>query len=247
MTEKFLPRNITWTEQSIARFWDWQARNQGTQQNYFSRMVGSRILDIVQRQVGLRGTVVDVGAGPGFLTEQLLRRGVDVIALDTSPDSVGILSDRFSKKAGFLGAKLSNITKLPLPDASADYVFLIETIEHLDEQVSRDILGELFRIARPGGFVVITTPHDEDLAKAEVMCPDCGCRFHTMQHMRSFTHTSLAHEVEAAGFDTVVCEATLFSTRWVGLRLLQRLRFKLTGRAWPHLLYIGRRAKSTAA
>jgi SAM-dependent methyltransferase len=243
VTDKFLPRNITWTEQSIARFWDWQATNQKTQQNYFSRMVGSSVLDVVQRRVGLRGTVVDVGAGTGFLTEELLRRRVDVIALDTSPESVTLLSERLANEPGFVGAKVSKITKLPLPDATADFVFLIETIEHLDDRVGQDILRELFRIARPGGFVVITTPHNEDLSKAEVMCPDCGCRFHTMQHMRSFTRASLAREGEAAGFATVVCEATLFSSRWVGTRLFQHLRFKLTGRAWPHLLYIGRRPK----
>ena len=209
-------------------------------------MVGSAILKAVDRRVPLRGVAVDVGAGSGFLTDQLLRRGLEVIALDASPESVASLAKRFSASPGFRAARQTGTGQLPLADAEVDFAFLIETIEHLDDAVSRAVLAELYRISRPGAMVVITTPNDEDISSAEVMCPECGCQFHPMQHMRSFTRESLSREASTAGFETIACEATLFSERSYFVRALQNLRFILARHSWPHLLYVGRKPKNAA-
>ena len=48
------------------------------------------------------------------------------------------------------------------------------------------LLEEVRRVLRPGGHVIMTTPHREDMGKNEVLCPNCRCVFHRMQHLRSF-------------------------------------------------------------
>ena len=45
--------------------------------------------------------------------------------------------------------------RVPLPDASAETVVAVETIEHLENP--RAFFRELFRLAKPGGTVLVTT------------------------------------------------------------------------------------------
>jgi SAM-dependent methyltransferase len=51
--------------------------------------------------------------------------------------------------------------RAPYPDAFADVVAAVETIEHLENP--RAFARELTRLARPGGWVVVTTPNQLSL------------------------------------------------------------------------------------
>ncbi len=48
-----------------------------------------------------------------------------------------------------------------LPDAYADFVVAVETIEHLENP--RAFMRELVRLCRPGGWVIVTTPNQLSL------------------------------------------------------------------------------------
>jgi len=47
--------------------------------------------------------------------------------------------------------------RLPFADASFDFVCSIEVVEHLEDQFA--FVRELFRVVKPGGRVIITTPN----------------------------------------------------------------------------------------
>jgi len=117
-----------------------------------------------------RGTLVDVGCGIGrFLefTGDLITDyvGVDVVRHPTlSPD------------AKFLRADLDR-EAIPVPTASADIVAAIETIEHLESP--RAFCRELFRILKPGGWLVLTTPNQ--LSVLSVLCLIARNRFVAFQ------------------------------------------------------------------
>src|SRR5712691_6360873 len=49
------------------------------------------------------------------------------------------------------------LRRLPYNDASFDVVLLVEVIEHLENH--RSALGELARILKPGGVLILTTPN----------------------------------------------------------------------------------------
>lgn len=108
--------------------------------------VGSLVI-----QHGIRGgAVVDLGAGRGQLWPYLSSRfetyiGVDVVRY---PDYPGELE--------FVRTNLNEPIEV-IPDASADLVAAVETIEHLENP--RLLMREMARVAKPGGWVLVTTPN----------------------------------------------------------------------------------------
>jgi SAM-dependent methyltransferase len=101
------------------------------------------------------GTLLDVGCGSGALWDAVGDHfdrylGVDVVRYDGFPD-----------RGTFLEADLE-AGRVPWPDASADVVAAVETIEHLENP--RAFVRELTRLARPGGLVVVTTPNQLSLS-----------------------------------------------------------------------------------
>jgi 2-polyprenyl-3-methyl-5-hydroxy-6-metoxy-1,4-benzoquinol methylase len=100
------------------------------------------------------GTLADVGCGGGNLWRELgpsFSRcvGVDAVRYDGLPDDVD-----------FIPADLDRLP-LPLADGAADVVAAVEVIEHLENP--RAFCRELARIARPGGWIVVTTPNQLSL------------------------------------------------------------------------------------
>ena len=100
------------------------------------------------------GTLLDVGCGRGdlwpFVRERFARyAGADVLKYDGFP------------AGGAFHAVDLDTGRAPLPDHFADVVVAVETIEHLENP--RAFVRELTRLARPGGWVVVTTPNQLSL------------------------------------------------------------------------------------
>ena len=100
------------------------------------------------------GVLVDVGCGSGrlwsFITDRVDRYlGVDVVRYDGLPEGIEFIP--FDLDSG----------KVSLADGSADLVCAVEVIEHLENP--RAFVRELVRLAKPGGFVIVTTPNQLSL------------------------------------------------------------------------------------
>ena len=100
------------------------------------------------------GTVIDVGCGNGNLYPYIQRRfdrylGVDVVRYDALPSEIEF--HRVDLETG----------RVPMPDNGADVVLAVETIEHVENP--RALMRELVRLARPGGWIAITTPNQRCL------------------------------------------------------------------------------------
>lgn len=237
---------VTWTPEHIQRFWDAYASNPRRLDTYFSKLYGPAILRVARHYARLSSPIVDVGCGQGALLDALLAQGFSCQGVDASEVSVGNVEARFRARPGFLGALTGSVDRLPLPEAEAGAAFLVEVVEHLDRSTLERALGELHRVLRPGGHLLVTVPNNEDLQAAMVACPECGCVFHRMQHVRSFTPDALAAELRRARFEIVkVLETDFASVGRSGLARLAALGRRVQQR-WrpqpqPHLMAIARR------
>lgn len=111
------------------------------------------------RGVLLAQHILEVGAGPGFVTEQLLALAPDamVTALDNDPDMVQRARTRLGAhpRVRFIEA---SVTATELPDGSVDASYARLVFQHLpDPQAAA---GELFRVTRPGGTVTVVDVDD---------------------------------------------------------------------------------------
>lgn len=107
--------------------------------------------EIVERK--LNGAILDFGAGIGRLTRRLVDSGRfdSISATDLLQQPVSL------DKVQWICADLND--PLPMPDSSFDAVVAAEVIEHLENP--RVMVRELFRLLKPGGVVILSTPNNE--------------------------------------------------------------------------------------
>jgi SAM-dependent methyltransferase len=93
--------------------------------------------------------VVDVGAGTGALTSELVRREADVAAADPSPPFVAALERRFPG----LDVQAAPAEKLPWPDDTFDAALAQLVVTFMNDAPAG--IAEMRRVVRPGGTVAV--------------------------------------------------------------------------------------------
>jgi ubiquinone/menaquinone biosynthesis C-methylase UbiE len=126
----------------------------------------ARFVDAVT--AGADATILDVACGPGIVTAPLAAKARAVVAFDLTPEMLLQARDRCAK-AGLTNVRFEqgSATKLPFPDDSFDGVVTRLSIHHFD--APRLVLGEMFRVLKPGGtFVIADVVSSEDAAESEL-------------------------------------------------------------------------------
>jgi SAM-dependent methyltransferase len=113
----------------------------------YSRPLAQQYVDLLG--VGAGERVLDVGCGPGVLTEPLVERcGADqVAAVDPSPSFVDAMRVRFPG----LDVRRGAAEDLPYPDDSFDAALAQLVVHFMSDPVAG--LREMGRVTRPGGLV----------------------------------------------------------------------------------------------
>jgi ubiquinone/menaquinone biosynthesis C-methylase UbiE len=110
-------------------------------------------LNLVGRVSGLR--VLDAGCGSGAHAEALIRRGAEVIGLDSSQGLLEIARRRLGSEVPLVHANLEE--PLPLPSGRFDIVVAALVMHYLRDWAVP--LAEFHRLLKPDGRVVISTHH----------------------------------------------------------------------------------------
>src|SRR5262249_32197042 len=139
-------------------------------------------------QLAAGATVLDAGCGTGYGTAILAAaEPARLLAVDVSEDAVEVTRALTEGRAEVAAADLRS---LPFEDDAVDLVVCFEVIEHLERR--EEALGELARVLRPGGTLVISSPNPREYL--------AGNEFHIHeyppeeleQELRSlFSHVSL--------------------------------------------------------
>lgn len=99
------------------------------------------------------GTALDAACGTGRHTEYLAALGHRVIAIDASAEMLARARDRVPGAEFHCG----DLHELPLPDDHVDVVVCALALAHVPDLAVA--MGELVRVLRPGGHLVISDAH----------------------------------------------------------------------------------------
>ncbi len=141
--------------------------------------------------------VLDLGGGPGWVSELLARLGLRPVTLDLSPSLLALGKERFVR-AG-LASRLvrGDMTALPFPDASFDAALVIDALHHVPDVAAT--LGEARRVLSPGGRLVLAEPGEghSEAEKSRAEAREHGVREGEIQPF------SIERLALAAGFERV--------------------------------------------
>jgi len=175
-----------WTDEVTQRFWDYKVTENHP---YFTEEAGLGIIKMLKQKIELKGNILDYGCGNGTMIDYLSKDNPDnkIYGLDFSNDSVekSIVKNQNNKNV----EKIIHFSGIEanFKDNFFDVILLIETIEHLKTDILTNTLNIINKLLKPGGYIVVTTPFNEDLKAHSIYCPFCDAAHHHMQHVQSFT------------------------------------------------------------
>ena len=145
------------------------------------------LLNMLDRIVPREGEkrVLDIGCGAGNMFHHLARYGA-VTGVDNNPRPLAVARER-----GY-DVREAGGEELPLDDDGFDLVALLDTVEHCEDDMA--VLRDAFRVAAPGGTLVVTVPafmwlwsHNDELNA----------------HQRRYTTRELREKLDSVGFRVV--------------------------------------------
>ncbi len=99
--------------------------------------------------------VLDIPSGEGYGSHLLAGVADSVVGIDIAADAVAHANEKYRRdNLSYLAA---SGTKIPLPDASFDFIVSFEMIEHIHEQEA--FLAEVNRLLKPDGVFLISSPN----------------------------------------------------------------------------------------
>jgi len=138
--------------------------------------------------------LLDIGCATGVFLDLARTNGWRAKGIEISEDLSRYARDQFG-----LDVK-SDLYEAAFPSAEFDAVTLLDVVEHLPPSSVNDMLKEISRIVKPGGFVVIRTPSEDAflraLAKAIFFAGFHKLQeqmhlFYSFEHILNFTPESL--------------------------------------------------------
>lgn len=97
------------------------------------------------------GSVVDVGCGPGYVTDHLHDAGVDAFGIDLSPEMISIARREYPH----LRFEVGTMTGLELADASVAGIVAFWSVIHVPDDAVPGVFEEFCRVLQPRGLALI--------------------------------------------------------------------------------------------
>lgn len=182
-----------------------------------------KVFALVMPHVRSGARVVDVGAGEGYFSKMIGDRASS--ELGRAPDTVLSACDLFPEFFRYQGIPCDPINpdgSLPYADGAFDVACSLEVIEHIKDQFA--FTRELYRIVKPGGIAVVSTPNVLNLnSRVRYLHSGFTVLFdplllssddprHTAGHINPVPYYYLAYQLRRAGFKSVTPHYDRFKT-----------------------------------
>jgi SAM-dependent methyltransferase len=156
--------------------------------------------------------ILDIGSSTGTNLRMLADLGqTNMKGLDMSPEAKDFCAEK-----GLAEVLLGGIRNIPYEDNSVDLALATDVIEHVDED---DLaLIEIFRILKPGGYLLLTVPAFQGL---------WGIQDDVSQHKRRYRKKGFNDLVKSTGFKiekSYYFNYILFVPIWITRVLLKIFR-----------------------
>jgi 2-polyprenyl-3-methyl-5-hydroxy-6-metoxy-1,4-benzoquinol methylase len=150
---------------SVETFFDFQSLSWTSKTS-----VGRRreiVEHLVERHIGDSRHVLDAGCGSGVFTLLLATRGLDVVALDSSPEMIRVaereVTRRLTPKSGSVTFKLGHIEELEVRPEAFDAVICLSVLEYLKDDQSA--LKTLSVALASGGILILSVPNARSVVR----------------------------------------------------------------------------------
>jgi len=148
------------TPNEVAEHWEanaevWARHARAGYDKYRDALNTPAFLEMLPPVSGLSG--LDVGCGEGSNTRELARRGARMTAIDIAPTFVRLAGEMEATEPLGIDYRVGDGMSLAFPDASFDFVTAFMCLMDIPDQDR--VLGEIFRVLRPGGFLQFSILH----------------------------------------------------------------------------------------
>ncbi len=135
-------------------FWDNVAWAYDLFANGINRKVNRALCEVVEKQISATDQALECACGTGLLTGAMATKCKSLVATDFSANMLKQAKRKYGKFPN-IRFEQADIMNLRFPDASFDVVVAANVIHLLDAPYKA--LGELNRVCRPGGRLIIPT------------------------------------------------------------------------------------------
>lgn len=162
-------------------------------------------VDFDRFPVGPGDRVLDLGAGQGRHTYEVLRRGAEAVAVDLNEGDLAEVEVMVGAMAleGEIDEPTGPVTRaadalaLPYADGHFTHVIAAEILEHIPQDGAA--IAEIVRVTAPGGHVAVTVPR----RWPEQICWRLSDEYHEVEggHVRIYKASELRRMLELAGLE----------------------------------------------
>ena len=192
------------------------ANNESRLYNYgFDLQIRKSLIKRFDKKIGLDShkSCLEIGSFDGSMTELILTYHDFVDVIEPSSELASLLKNKFSEKVLITQSTIENVKT----DKKFDYIYLIHTLEHLEEPISA--LRKIASLLDKDGFLFIAVPNARALSR-QIAVQMGIVPFHSavtdgerlQGHRTTYTLDRLEFDIKTAGLRVVYSGGVLLKT-----------------------------------
>ena len=167
-------------------------------------------------------TILDAGCGSGVVSAVVAKAhpNLNVIGLDGNPDAVAFCEQQWGhlRNVKFIRGEIDHLEAFET--TSLDCIIFLEVIEHITEEQAQEVLSSFYRMLKPAGQLIISTPNRKSmwqLIEGTMDLLRLSPRMKDAQHEKLYSTAELMALAKVAGFQLTEMHTINLFAPWVSV------------------------------